>query len=91
MLKVTAMEYILDFYPGALRFYFTDAYGTQQTLVEKLPVLGLDHPEDATNLPFDFEIPFKLVKKIDGKISKVKLDFGISDEYGNSEFYIICD
>jgi len=91
MHKVTAMKYIHEFYTGALRFYFTDTDGAQQILVEKLPVLGLGYPEDVTNLPFDFEIPFKLVQKVDDKISKVKLDFGISDEYGNSEFYIICD
>jgi len=88
MLKVTATEYILDFFPGAVQFHFTDAYGVKHELIEKLPVLGFDDPDSLPTLPFEFEISFEVLERLEDGVAKVEFPYGISDEHGNSVFYL---
>lgn len=88
MLTVTATEYIMDFFPGAVRFHFVDAYGIRQELLEKIPVLGLDYPEDASALPFKFKLNYTILERLEDEVLKVELPHGISDDEGNSIFFV---
>lgn len=60
-MTVRAIAYELEHQPGFVTFEFHDADGRRWCISEKLPVVGLPYPDDDSNVPFDFELPSRVV------------------------------
>ena len=91
-LKANAIEFDLEGFPGWVKFEFCDVNKKNWTVIEKLPVVGLNYPEDEKNLPFQFLVPVKILKEyLDPKmkaICVVELLYGMESEEGETKFEI---
>lgn len=88
MLKVKATEYLLDGFPGWAKFSFMDVHGNEHQFIEKLPVLGLDYPEDQTQVPFEFDIPTLEEEILSNGIVLVRFLWDMEGEEGNKLFEV---
>ncbi|WP_134661940.1 MULTISPECIES: hypothetical protein [unclassified Amycolatopsis] len=77
-----------DAFPGWVEVQFSEADGTQVTLVEKLPVLDTDRTTESP-YPAQLRISCRVTEtEPDGATAVVILDHGVTDRAGRSTFHV---
>ncbi|MET9261386.1 hypothetical protein [Amycolatopsis sp. NPDC004079] len=78
-LNGTATRVVDDEFPGWGEVQFSEADGTEITLVEKLPVLD-DDLTTASKYPAPIRVPCRVAKtEDDGAVAVVELEHGVTD------------
>lgn len=94
-MTVKAIQYDLEHYPGFISFEFKDIKNRTWTITEKLPVVGLPHPTDTSNIPFTFKVPSKILKSYIDKRKKevLSIEFlhNIESDDGESIFEVFAE
>ncbi len=89
-LKVKIIEYVDDSQPGWVRCTFTDAYGVEWSVIEKVPILTDKYLDKKSDYPQNGIISCVILDE--KNIDIVKIDTSrpifIEAETGEHEFYI---
>lgn len=89
-LKVKITEYVDDSQPGWVRCIFTDSYGVEWSVIDKVPILTDEYLDEKSDYPQNGIIGCVIVEEKD--IDIVKIDTSrpifIDAENGEHEFYI---
>jgi hypothetical protein len=88
VINAVGTHYDLEGFPGAIHFYFFDAKGVKQHCVEKLPVIGLDYPENIQKVPIYFKLGCEIIRKINEEVYLIRLAHGTSNHNLETDFYI---
>lgn len=96
-IKVIITKFISDDQPGWVECLLVDAYGTEWTFVEKIPVVTTNEINKSSNFPQDGFIAGKITKrwkdKNDSPLFTVKTlkPWGIESTDGQSIFDVLYD
>jgi hypothetical protein len=91
-LKVKIIEFVDDSQPGWVRCTFTDAYGVEWFIVDKVPIVTDEDLDEKSNYPKNGIISCVIEEENTTNIEIVKINTSkpifIESENGEYEFYI---
>jgi hypothetical protein len=91
-LKVHITGYVDDWQPGWVKCVFTDAYGIEWSIIEKVPVVSAADLNAETRYPVETTIQCEVINEA-ADIVTINLDkpWGISEQGGRTIFEVFED